>query len=654
LVLTISDREIGQVHCRWRVKAAELVQQVTKISRFNILDIIFRTAFENGQSSELRVESLHDENTSQSNSKEALPKNAKCFMLSHLEPWLNHPETSELAIKLLIPAEKGYVVRSNILQQRMSGCERVGDIQDFCNPFDELDEVAHTSLSPVKPETFQALLHCASGGMVVRPSKELSAAEALDFVDSQLAIRMSIPWLSSSPPSRQMIVAIGSHRVQSMETFYDAAQSLGIEILLVASKDDKVYSHCRDEIVTVDMTLDDGLVSRIVEALKSQRRCLSGVVAYRDHLLVTAAKVAEELGLPTSPPSAVETCVNKHAMRLRTMANCSQMLYAEDLNHLKQLVTSLPQPLEFPLVVKPSEGQGSVGVSKVTNTQQLYDAVTGITNYGQKSGVKSGVIVETYIDGPEVDANFVMLDGEVLFSEVVDNFPCTADDEEDQQTDSFLERDMVYPSGLSEPEIAFIKSSIQRLLVEDLGFQTGVFHVEGRICGSSMEYKTQDGIIDLHSKQLSQAKPPSVFILEVNARCPGVAGVPPTAYTYGVDLAALWLLTAVRDSQRLRALSRSFLNGAELWCDLVPITVTRGGTLESDDIMEELRQRRPDLMATVFTTTIFYRYGDVVPEPSVTNLSGIIAEFVCFSRKSRADLLGIVKQIREEVRIRWR
>ncbi|EHK99987.1 putative D-alanine--D-alanine ligase B [Glarea lozoyensis 74030] len=130
------------------------------------------------------------------------------------------------------------------------------------------------------------------------------------------------------------------------------------------------------------------------------------------------------------------------------MANCSQMLYAEDLNHLKQLVTSLPQPLEFPLVVKPSEGQGSVGVSKVTNTQQLYDAVTGIENYAQKSGVKSGVIVETYIDGPEIDANFVMLDGEVLFSEVVDNFPCTADDEEDQQTDSFLERDMVYPERL--------------------------------------------------------------------------------------------------------------------------------------------------------------------------------------------------------------
>jgi len=101
-------------------------------------------------------------------------------------------------------------------------------------------------------------------------------------------------------------------------------------------------------------------------------------------------------------------------------------------------------------------------------------------------------------------------------------------------------------------------------------------------------------------------------------------------------------------------LSQPFQNGPQLWCDLVPITVTRGGTLDSDDIMEELRQRRPDLMAHVSSTTNFYRRGDIVPEPSVTNLAGIIVEFVCFSRKSRGNLLYIVNQIRQEVCIRWK
>jgi len=569
------------------------------------------------------------------------------FILSHLESRSKHPGFRDLAIKLLIPAESGYVVSSNILQQRMAGCEHIKSIQEFLDPF---EETTLESLPPANPKSFQRLIHCASGGIVLERSTALSPIEIFDFIDSQLTIRMSLTWVLPSTPLRQVVVAIGHHRVQSMETFYAAAQSLGIRLLLVDINDDKAYSHCRDGFITVDMTLDNGLQSRIVEALRNQPEVISGIVAYRDQLLVTAARVAEELGLPTLPPSAVGSCVNKLEMRLRDMTNCSQLLYARDLHHLKEQVDSHSKALEFPLVVKPCEGQGSVGVSKVTNMEQLVDAVAGIENYGSKSGI----MVENYVDGPEIDANFAMLDGEVLFFEVVDNFPCTADEKGNRKTDSFLERDMVYPSGLSEPEILMIKNSIQQLLVDNLGFQTGVFHVEARVCGSNMQYTVENGITDLRPNHHSQPTSPSIFILEVNARCPGAAGVHPTAYTYGVDFAALWLLSATGDSRRLRSLSQSFLNGPQLWCDLVPITVTRGGILDSDDIMEELRQRRPDLMVHVSSSTCFYRRGSIVPEPSVTNLAGIITEFVCFSRKSRGDLLDIANQIRQEVCIQWK
>ena len=639
--------EVEQVVCRWRVKAAELSLEPTLASPFNTLDLHFTTAHEGGLTTENFVESLDEHSRCKSSGLGNLSKNPMAFILSHLESRSEHPGFGELAIKLLIPAERGYVICSNILSQRMASCEHVQSIQEFLDPF---EEITHECLSPADPERFQRLIHSASGGIVLQRSTTLSPIEVLGFIDSQLTIRMTIPWVLPSTPLRQVVVALGHHRVQSMETFYAAAQSLGIRLLLVDSNDDKGHSHCRDGIITVDMTLDNGLQSRIVEALQSQPEIISGIVAYRDQLLVTAARVAEKLGLPTSPPSAVAVCVNKFAMRLREMRNCSQLLYARDLHHLKEQVNSHPKALEFPLVVKPCEGQGSVGVSKVTNMEQLFDAVTGIENYGNKSGV----IVENYIDGPEIDANFAILDGEILFFEVVDNFPCTADEKGNRKTDSFLERDMVYPSGLGEKEILVIRDAMQRLLVDNLGFRTGVFHVEARVCASNMQYTVEDGITDLRQNHHSRLASPSLFILEVNARCPGVAGVYPTAYTYGVDFAALWLLSATGDSRRLRALSHSFLNGPQLWCDLVPITVTRGGTLDSDDIIDELRQRRPDLTEHVSNTTCFYRRGDIVPEPSVTNLTGIIAEFVCFSRKSRGDLLCIVNQIRQEVRIRWK
>ena len=620
----------------------------TWASPFSTLDIIFNTTREDGQTIEPCVGFSKEHIRCEFNRLQTPPKTPIAFIVSHVEPRLKRPDFGEFAIKLIVPSERGYVIRSNILHQRMASCEHVQSIQEFLEPF---QETTPGSISPANPESFQRMIRCASGGIVLQRSTVLSQIEILDFIDSQLTIRMSIPWVLPSIPPRRVVVALRHHRhLQSMETFYVAAQSLGMRLLIVDSNDDMAYSHCRDGIIIVDMTCDSGLESRIVEALKGQPETISGIVAYRDYLLVTAARVAEELGLSTLPPSAVGACVDKYAMRLREMTNCSQLLYARDLHDLQGQVNSNGKSLEFPLVVKPCQGQGSIGVSKVTNMHELCDAVTAIENYGSKSGI----IVENYIDGPEIDVNFALLDGEVLFSEVVDNFPCTADEKGNRKTDSFLERDMVYPSGLCEPEILMIKNATHRLLVDNLGFQTGVFHVEARVCGSNMQYAEEDGIIDLRQKTHSQSISPSIFILEVNARCPGVAGVYPTTCTYGVDFAALWLLSATGDAWRLRALSQSFTDCALVWCDLVPITVTRGGTLDCDDIMEELRQRRPDLVEHVSSTTSFYKRGDIIPEPSVTNLAGIIVEFVCFSRKSREELLYIVNQIRQEVRIRWK
>ncbi|PWY70063.1 hypothetical protein BO83DRAFT_428473 [Aspergillus eucalypticola CBS 122712] len=49
---------------------------------------------------------------------------------------------------------------------------------------------------------------------------------------------------------------------------------------------------------------------------------------------------------------------------------------------------------------------------------------------GQKDPrlAEQGIMLETYIAGPELDANFVLLNGTVLFLEVTDIFPCSGDD----------------------------------------------------------------------------------------------------------------------------------------------------------------------------------------------------------------------------------
>src|ERR1700691_5885198 len=84
-----------------------------------------------------------------------------------------------------------------------------------------------------------------------------------------------------------------------------------------------------------------------------------------------------------------------------------------------------------------------------------------------------------------------------------------ADEKGNRKTDSFLECDMVYPSGLGETEILVIRDAIQRLLVNNLGVRTGVFHVEARVCGSNMQYIVEDGITDLRQNHHSRPTSPS-------------------------------------------------------------------------------------------------------------------------------------------------
>jgi len=41
----------------------------------------------------------------------------------------------------------------------------------------------------------------------------------------------------------------------------------------------------------------------------------------------------------------------------------------------------------------------------------------------------SAVVVEPYVDGPEMDANIILMNGEVLFFDVSDDFPSKGDAE---------------------------------------------------------------------------------------------------------------------------------------------------------------------------------------------------------------------------------
>lgn len=103
----------------------------------------------------------------------------------------------------------------------------------------------------------------------------------------------------------------------------------------------------------------------------------------------------------------------------------------------------------------------------------------------------NAVSVEAYCDGPEIDANFVLQDGEVLFVECADDFAKAGDREEAGASTVFKASAVLYPSGLPAAELEMVQRYLHQTLLK-FGFRSGAFHVEARVRGSSIQYVVRD------------------------------------------------------------------------------------------------------------------------------------------------------------------
>ncbi len=594
-----------------------------------------------------------------------------------------HGGCDDTVLVFLLPRTGGYVARSDFLQQRMVACDMVTRVCEFVCPGQRLDGAmtkAYSSGSLVDH------LRLAAAALQLRPQAGDSPHVLLQAVGPELSKRLSFPWLVESPVSRKRVVLVeGRPSILVGERLFASAQSLGVDLVVLDRPDhwiaDASYSHLRQLFLPIDMTVDDGLPARIAAAVSGQGGgAVDGITTFSDRYFIAVAHAAELLGLPTSPPAALATCVDKYATRrLQADDDDGSVLYATDAADLRaQLALHGDNRLRYPVVVKPCTGWNSEGVAKAANRAELCSAADRIA--ALHTGAASAMLVEPYIDGPEFDANFVLWQGDVLFFELTDDTPCTADataaEADDAVPASFHEVALVYPSALCQAERDLLRTSLHQMLLR-LGLASGVFHVEARVRNSSMEYSVDDGMLDLRYKRptasnaatttgttpstemtigtRAPAEPvaaasPSIYLHEINARPPGFIAVWATAHTYGVDYYALQLLLAAADAPRARALAQPFAGGAQHWCHLLLIPAPRGGgVFASPDMCAALRERCPTLMAHVTHCACLFGAGDVVPDPAAGQLSWL-AYFLVRSTRSRRHALQVSDAIRQQVR----
>ncbi|KAI0427821.1 hypothetical protein F5Y09DRAFT_344317 [Xylaria sp. FL1042] len=624
-------------------------------------------------------------------------KNALEFLHSCLRAILETPHGGLAMARFMIPLQKGAIIRSDIVSFRLSDAFWVDRVESFAsllqvfsgNPLPlniiSLEDIFRASAGAAlaNPNVMPAHLKPSPGSLFLLPSE----------IESDFKDKFSISWISTEPISRKRLVLVGSSNQDPegggwTQFAHRAAVALGIDLVFIDRDDGWLargdYTSWYETLLPAPPSWwanpsADELV-KIVEDYKARNRetKIDGLATFVEALQVPVSVAASRLGLPHEQSSSYEKATNKYKLGL--FQNRPAFL-ASSADDVLALVGSSQTQLTFPLIIKPSYGLNSEGVTRVDNASELEEAIEVARTSGRsKSEVGDRVLVERYCEGPEVDVNMVFVDGEVLFSEICDDFPKGAD-VNDSGTNiavmkaappdrrNFQETNMVFPSALPDDELTALRSAVKDT-IQRLGFKNGVMHVEARIANSKCSYQSTDGVVDLRPRKRdarsvqvtigeveATADTPTPWIIEINPRPPGLFASQTPGSVYGIDYWGVSLLLGIGDKTRASALSRPFVDGAQSHTVLVMIRAefdpSCEGIFDSDDVCADLLERHPELKEHLGRYGCLLKRGQQIPHPS-GGRNTFVAYINVFSKKSRQEALDVATKVREEVRYKIR
>lgn len=179
----------------------------------------------------------------------------------------------------------------------------------------------------------------------------------------------------------------------------------------------------------------------------------------------TVAYIANKMGLVGNDYEAAVRANNKYLMRNAFMkAGVPCPLY--------KMVTSVKETKDidwtYPLIVKPSDRSGSLGVTKVLTPEELTPAVEKAISVS----FKKQAMVEEFIEGREISVEFISYKG--------NHYPLQITDKVTTEAPHFVELEHHQPSTLSDDMFAKIYD-ITKTALNALGLTNGASHAEYRI-----------------------------------------------------------------------------------------------------------------------------------------------------------------------------
>ena len=163
---------------------------------------------------------------------------------------------------------------------------------------------------------------------------------------------------------------------------------------------------------TVVDTLD---AEAMTEAVRPIPGPVAGILSYDEARIAATAVVAERFGLPTSPPAAVLRCRDKWLTRQALAAAGVPQATSVAVADLDEAVAAAAR-IGYPVVLKPRNLAASFGVSRADDEPGLlaaYERARGVSLPEAPERFEQDVLVEEFLDGPEISVDAVLRDGRV-------------------------------------------------------------------------------------------------------------------------------------------------------------------------------------------------------------------------------------------------
>lgn len=240
------------------------------------------------------------------------------------------------------------------------------------------------------------------------------------------------------------------------------AKEMGLEVAVVDYNPQAIGIGYADRYYNAS-TMDEDAVVRAAEDYKPD-----GIMTLAtDMPMRGVAKASERLGLHSIDYATAVKATDKYDMikAFEEQGVPSPWYYlVKSFDQLKDLENRL----EYPCIMKPTDNAGSHGVVKVESFEQLVESY----EYSHQSSRHGNVIVEEYLDGPEVSVEVMVVKGEVHILQITDKLTTEAP--------YFVELGHSQPSQLP----CSVQEQIRDVTVKAckaIGIDNGPAHVEMKV-----------------------------------------------------------------------------------------------------------------------------------------------------------------------------